>query len=82
MCPSLTILGPVDFLSDIENLVSFQRAMFEDYSFIYRTKIFHTAVVACRVSRGNTSFIFGGLGIAILHFSLTAFTGPHQLCSM
>ena len=27
------ILGPIDYLSDIENLVSFERAMFEDYSF-------------------------------------------------
>ena len=34
------MLGPIDYLSDIENLVSFERAMFEDYSFKYRTKIF------------------------------------------
>ena len=34
------ILGPNAYLSDIENLVSFERAMFEDYSFKYRTKIF------------------------------------------
>ena len=34
------ILGPIDYLSDLKNLVSFERAMFEDYSFKYRTKIF------------------------------------------
>jgi len=28
-------LGPIDYFSDIENLVSFERAMFEDYSFKY-----------------------------------------------
>jgi len=37
------ILGPIDFLSDIENLVSFEslseRAMFKDYSFKYKMKI-------------------------------------------
>jgi len=33
------ILGPIDYLGDIENLVLFKRAMFEDYSFKYRTKI-------------------------------------------
>ena len=27
------ILGPIDYFSDIENLVSFQRDMIEDYSF-------------------------------------------------
>jgi len=34
------ILGPIDFLSDIENLVSFESAMFEDYSFKHKMKIF------------------------------------------
>jgi len=34
------ILGPIAYFSDIENLVSFERAMFEDYNFKYRTKIF------------------------------------------
>jgi len=34
------ILGPIDYLSDIENLVSFERTVCEDYSFKYRTKIF------------------------------------------
>jgi len=34
------MLGPNAYLSNIENLVSFERAMFEDYSFKYRTKIF------------------------------------------
>ena len=34
------ILGPIAYLSDIEILVSFERAMFEEYSFKYRTKIF------------------------------------------
>jgi len=29
------ILGPIDYLSDIEFLVSFKRAIFEDYSFKY-----------------------------------------------
>jgi len=32
------IWGPIDHLSDIENLVSFERAMFEDYSFKYGIK--------------------------------------------
>jgi len=32
------ILGPIDNFGDNESLVSFERAMFEDYSF--RTKIF------------------------------------------
>ena len=34
------ILGLIDDLRDIENLVSLDRAMFEDYRFKYRTKIF------------------------------------------
>ena len=32
------ILGPIDHISDIENLVSFERTMLEDYSFKYRIK--------------------------------------------
>ena len=32
------ILCPIDYLADIENLVSFERAMFEDYGFKYRIK--------------------------------------------
>jgi len=34
------ILGPIDYVSDIENVVSFERAMFEDYGCKYRIKIF------------------------------------------
>ena len=34
------ILGPIDYFSDIENLVSFERALFADYSFKYKMKIF------------------------------------------
>jgi len=34
------ILGPNAYLSDIETLVSFEGAIFEDYNFKYRTKIF------------------------------------------
>jgi len=34
------ILGPIDYLSDIENLISFERAMFKDYGFKYRIKVF------------------------------------------
>jgi len=34
------ILGPIDLLSDIETLVSFERATFEEYIFIYKMKIF------------------------------------------
>jgi len=34
------ILGLIDFLSDIENLGSFEKAMFEDYSFKHKMKIF------------------------------------------
>ena len=34
------ILGPIAYFSDIENLVSFERAMFEDFNFKNRTKIF------------------------------------------
>ena len=37
MCPSLTFWA---YFSDIENLVSFERAMFEDFNFKNRTKIF------------------------------------------
>ena len=33
------ILGPIAYFSDIENLVSFERAMFEDFNFKNRTKI-------------------------------------------
>jgi len=33
------ILGPNDDFSAIENFVSFERVMFEDYSFKYRIKI-------------------------------------------
>jgi len=36
----IDILGPIDYLSDIENLVSFERAMFEDYIFKHKMKIF------------------------------------------
>jgi len=32
------ILGPIDYFGDNESIVSFERAMFESYSF--RTKIF------------------------------------------
>jgi len=35
------ILGKVSYLSDIENLVLFERALFKDYSFKYRIKIYH-----------------------------------------
>ena len=34
------ILGPIAYFSDIENLVSFERAMFEDNNFKYTIKIF------------------------------------------
>jgi len=34
------ILGPIAYFSDIENLISFERAMFEDYNFKNRMKIF------------------------------------------
>jgi len=34
------ILGPIKYLSDIENLVSFARAIFEDYSLKHKMKIF------------------------------------------
>ena len=34
------ILGPIAYFSDIENLVSFERAMFEDINFKNKTKIF------------------------------------------
>ena len=34
------ILGPNAYFSDIENLVSLERAKFKDYNFKYRTKIF------------------------------------------
>jgi len=34
------ILGPIDYLSDIENLVSFEKAIIEDYSFKHQMKIF------------------------------------------
>ena len=34
------ILGPIDYFSDIEILVSFEKALFADYSFKYKMKIF------------------------------------------
>jgi len=34
------IVGPIDYLSDIENLVSFERVMFQDYSIQYQIQIF------------------------------------------
>jgi len=34
------ILGPIDYLRDIENMVLFERAMFEDDGFKYRIKLF------------------------------------------
>jgi len=34
------ILGPIDYLSDIGILVSFERDMFADYSFKNKMKIF------------------------------------------
>jgi len=34
------ILGPTDFFSDIENLVLFENAMFKDYRFKHKMKIF------------------------------------------
>ena len=36
------MLGPIEFLSDIKNLVPLERAMFEDYSFKYKMKIFRS----------------------------------------
>ena len=33
------ILSTIDYLSDVENLVSFERAMFECNSYKYRTKL-------------------------------------------
>ena len=42
------VLGPTDYLSDIENLVSLERAMFADYSFKYNNygdiPIFHVYI--------------------------------------
>jgi len=40
-----------------------------------RAKYRHTAYVACRISRGATSFVVGGRCITILLPSLTALTG-------
>jgi len=34
------ILGPIAYFSDIQNLVSFERAMFKDFNYKNRTKIF------------------------------------------
>jgi len=34
------ILGPIEYVSDIENIVSFERAMFADYIFNNKIKIF------------------------------------------
>jgi len=34
------ILGPIDYFSDIENLVSFERAMLADYSLRNKIKVF------------------------------------------
>ena len=34
------ILGPIAYFSDIEKMISFERAMFEDYNLNYRMKIF------------------------------------------
>jgi len=34
------ILGPIAYFSDIDNLVSIERAMFEDFNFKNRTKLF------------------------------------------
>ena len=34
------ILGPIDYFRDIENLVSFERAMFENYSFKHKIFLF------------------------------------------
>ena len=39
MYPGLTF-GPTDYKSHIENLVSFERTTFEDFSIKFRTKIF------------------------------------------
>jgi len=38
--PESDKFGPIDYLNDIKNLVSFEKAMFEDYSFKFRKKIF------------------------------------------
>jgi len=34
------ILGPNDYLSDIKNMESFEKTMFEDYGLKHNTKIF------------------------------------------
>jgi len=34
------ILGPIAYFDDIEKLISFERTMFEDYNFNFRTKKF------------------------------------------
>jgi len=35
ICVESDILGPIDYFSDIDNLVSFERGMFADYNFKY-----------------------------------------------
>ena len=39
-CVRVWHFGSIDYLSDIENSVSLEGAMFEVYSFKYKTKIF------------------------------------------
>ena len=43
MCP-FNIMGPVDYLSHIVSLVSFEKALFEVYSFKHQIKIYITYV--------------------------------------
>jgi len=48
---SSVILDPIDYLSDIENLVSFERAMFEDYGFKYKIKYSYKYVKGARAQK-------------------------------
>jgi len=51
------ILGPIDYLSDIENLASFERAMFEDYSSKNKMKIFLLFMSILPLSASRTVYM-------------------------
>ena len=51
------ILGPIDYFSESENLVSFERAMFVNYSYKYRRKI-SRGEIKYDLTLNGTNFLF------------------------
>jgi len=73
--PESDSLGQISYLSDIENLVSFTRARFEDYSFKYKKSIIYVTTISKAIVFPNktnhswfkmTSIVYILLSLALL----------------